>query len=96
MRSALLYGHLVGNSIVLVLMHLQLAMWGAFWFYRLGLLVMGPFLREWESAALLIGTWFQRRLARSSPTICGARSRQQRVAPGKVLRHAPPYHDQVL
>jgi len=22
------------------------------------LLVMGPFLREWESAALLIGTWF--------------------------------------
>lgn len=33
------------------------AMYGAFWLFRVLLLVTGPLLREWESASLLISIW---------------------------------------
>lgn len=34
------------------------SMWGAFWLFRAMLLVLGPLLRDWEAAALLICIWF--------------------------------------
>ena len=34
------------------------AMWGAFWLFRVMLFVLGPLLREWDAAALLICIWF--------------------------------------
>ena len=34
------------------------AMWGAFWLFRVMLFVLGPLLREWNAAALLICIWF--------------------------------------
>lgn len=34
------------------------AMWGAFWLFRVMLVVTGPLLRSWESASLLISIWF--------------------------------------
>ena len=33
------------------------AMYGAFWLFRVLLIVTGPLLREWESASLLISIW---------------------------------------
>ena len=33
------------------------AMYGAFWLFRVLLMVTGPLLREWESASLLISIW---------------------------------------
>ena len=33
------------------------AMYGAFWLFRVLLVVTGPLLREWESASLLISIW---------------------------------------
>lgn len=33
------------------------AMYGAFWLFRVLLIVTGPLLREWESASLLISVW---------------------------------------
>ncbi len=34
------------------------SMWGAFWLFRVMLFVLGPLLRNWEAAALLICVWF--------------------------------------
>lgn len=34
------------------------SMWGAFWIFRVMLFVLGPLLRSWEAAALLICIWF--------------------------------------
>ena len=34
------------------------SMWGAFWLFRVLLVVTGPLLRSWESASLLISIWF--------------------------------------
>jgi len=34
------------------------SMWGAFWLFRVMLVVTGPMLRNWESASLLISIWF--------------------------------------
>jgi hypothetical protein len=34
------------------------SMWGAFWLFRVMLFVLGPLLRNYESAALLICIWF--------------------------------------
>lgn len=34
------------------------AMWGAFWLFRVLLVVTGPLLRSWESVSLLISIWF--------------------------------------
>lgn len=34
------------------------AMWGAFWLFRVLLVVTGPLLRNWEAASLLISIWF--------------------------------------
>lgn len=34
------------------------AMWGAFWLFRVMLVVTGPLLRGYESASLLISIWF--------------------------------------
>lgn len=34
------------------------AMWGAFWLFRVMLVVTGPLLRSWESVSLLISIWF--------------------------------------
>ena len=34
------------------------SMWGAFWLFRVMLFVLGPLLRSWEAAALLICIWF--------------------------------------
>ncbi|MEM7523791.1 MAG: DUF2306 domain-containing protein [Pseudomonadota bacterium] len=33
------------------------AMWGAFWLFRVMLFVLGPLLREWDSAAILTCIW---------------------------------------
>jgi hypothetical protein len=33
------------------------SMWGAFWIFRLMLLVTGPLLRNWESASILVSIW---------------------------------------
>ncbi|NQV20194.1 MAG: DUF2306 domain-containing protein [Rhodospirillales bacterium] len=33
------------------------SMWGAFWLFRIMLFVLGPLLRNWEAAALLICIW---------------------------------------
>jgi len=33
------------------------SMWGAFWLFRLMLIVTGPLLRQWESASLLLSIW---------------------------------------
>ena len=33
------------------------SMWGAFWLFRVMLFVLGPLLRDWEAAALLICIW---------------------------------------
>ncbi len=33
------------------------SMWGAFWLFRVMLFVLGPLLRNWEAAALLICVW---------------------------------------
>jgi hypothetical protein len=33
------------------------AMYGAFWGFRVLLVITGPLLREWESASLLISIW---------------------------------------
>jgi hypothetical protein len=33
------------------------AMYGAFWLFRVLLMVTGPLLREWETASLLISIW---------------------------------------
>jgi hypothetical protein len=33
------------------------AMYGAFWLFRLFLMVTGPLLREWETASILISIW---------------------------------------
>ena len=33
------------------------SMWGAFWLFRLMLIVTGPLLRQWETASLLISIW---------------------------------------
>ena len=34
------------------------SMWGAFWLFRVMLFVLGPLLRDYEAAALLICIWF--------------------------------------
>lgn len=34
------------------------SMWGAYWLFRVMLFVLGPILRSWEAAALLICIWF--------------------------------------
>ncbi len=34
------------------------AMWGAFWLFRVMLVITGPLLRNYESASLLISIWF--------------------------------------
>ena len=34
------------------------SMWGSFWLFRVMLFVLGPLLREYEAAALLICIWF--------------------------------------
>jgi len=34
------------------------SMWGAFWLFRVMLVVTGPLLRNWETASLLISIWF--------------------------------------
>lgn len=34
------------------------AMWGAYWIFRVMLFVLGPLLRQWDSAALLTVIWF--------------------------------------
>jgi len=34
------------------------SMWGSFWLFRVMLFVLGPLLRDWEAAALLICIWF--------------------------------------
>ena len=34
------------------------SMWGAYWLFRVMLFVLGPILRDWEAAALLICIWF--------------------------------------
>ncbi|MEM7377454.1 MAG: DUF2306 domain-containing protein [Pseudomonadota bacterium] len=34
------------------------AMWGAFWLFRIMLFVLGPLLRQWDSAAILTCIWF--------------------------------------
>ncbi len=34
------------------------SMWGAFWIFRVMLFVLGPILRQWDSAALLTVIWF--------------------------------------
>ncbi|MGR8947674.1 MAG: DUF2306 domain-containing protein [Gammaproteobacteria bacterium] len=33
------------------------SMWGAFWIFRLMLVVTGPLLRNWESASILMSIW---------------------------------------
>lgn len=33
------------------------SMWGAFWLFRVLLVVTGPLLREWETASILISIW---------------------------------------
>lgn len=33
------------------------SMWGAFWLFRLMLIVTGPLLRQWESLSLLLSIW---------------------------------------
>lgn len=33
------------------------SMWGAFWLFRLMLIVTGPLLRQWESVSLLLSIW---------------------------------------
>jgi hypothetical protein len=32
-------------------------MYGAFWLFRIFLMVTGPLLREWETASILISIW---------------------------------------
>jgi len=34
------------------------AMWGAYWLFRVMLFVLGPLLRQWDSAAILSCIWF--------------------------------------
>ena len=34
------------------------AMWGAYWLFRVMLFVLGPLLRNWDSAAILTCIWF--------------------------------------
>lgn len=34
------------------------SMWGSFWLFRVMLFVLGPLLREWDSAAIQICIWF--------------------------------------
>ena len=34
------------------------AMWGAFWLFRIMLFLLGPLLRNWDSAAILTCIWF--------------------------------------
>jgi hypothetical protein len=49
------------------------SMWGAFWLFRVMLFVLGPLLRNWESAALLICIWFSAPLGILIAEVCRRR-----------------------
>ena len=49
------------------------SMWGAFWLFRVMLFVLGPLLRNWEAAALLICIWFSAPLGIVIAEVCRRR-----------------------
>ena len=49
------------------------SMWGAFWLFRVMLFVLGPLLRNWEAAALLICIWFSAPLGILIAELCRKR-----------------------
>ena len=49
------------------------SMWGAFWLFRVMLFVLGPLLRNWEAAALLICVWFSAPLGIAIAEVCRRR-----------------------
>lgn len=70
------------------------SMWGAFWLFRVMLFVLGPLLRNWEAAALLICIWFSAPLGiliaevlrryldkRTDPTIAALDTEQAAASP---------------
>lgn len=57
------------------------SMWGAFWIFRLLLIVTGPLLRQWESASILISIWFAAPLGILAAELL--RKRWERRAPGR-------------
>jgi len=57
------------------------SMWGAFWLFRLMLIVTGPLLRQWESASLLLSIWLSAPLG-----IAIAEGMRRRFAAGSERR----------
>jgi len=53
------------------------SMWGAFWLFRVMLFVLGPLLRNWETAALLICIWFSAPLGILIAEVCRRRLDKQ-------------------
>ena len=53
------------------------SMWGAFWIFRVMLFVLGPLLRNWETAALLICIWFSAPLGILIAEVCRRRLDKQ-------------------
>ncbi len=63
------------------------SMWGAFWLFRIMLFVLGPLLRNWEAAALLICIWFSAPLGILIAEVCRRRLDRQ-TAPSIVAMDA--------
>ncbi len=63
------------------------SMWGAFWLFRVMLFVLGPLLRNWEAAALLISIWFSAPLGILIAEVCRRRLDRQ-TAPSVVAMDA--------
>jgi len=63
------------------------SMWGAFWLFRVMLFVLGPLLRNWEAAALLICIWFSAPLGILIAEV-GRKRLDRRVAPSVVAMNA--------
>lgn len=73
------------------------SMWGAFWLFRLMLIITGPLLRQWESLSLLlsiwlsaplgiaIAEWMRRRLARRPGSRAGAEPVPHQDVPATAL-----------
>ena len=63
------------------------SMWGAFWLFRVMLCVLGPLLRNWESAALLICVWLSAPLGILIAEVC-RRQLDRRAPPSAVAMDA--------
>jgi hypothetical protein len=61
------------------------SMWGAFWLFRVMLFVLGPLLRNWEAAALLICIWFSAPLGILIAEVCRRRLDRPGAPSGAAL-----------